>query len=185
MNAHLIPDDSRTVSELEAAGSQLWQLTLHNYSDVDWHLDRDGVFAKGFTQEVDRRIKLVGIRIGIKPDHVVARFGDHVIRHPDGLALDLEDYFTYVIETIADDETLLAQFLELVDDRSMARGRDGWESEKLLMEKLVGGVGCEVRVRGEALRKLGERLLSAVPKPKPTAGNVVSIPAQREGEAAA
>ena len=104
---------------------------------------------------------------------------------PDGLALDLEDYFTYVIETIADDETLLAQFLELVDDRSMARGRDGWEPEKLLMEKLVGGVGCEVRVRGEALRKLGERLLSAVPKAKPVAGNVVSIPAQRtEGRAA-
>jgi hypothetical protein len=84
VNTHLVPDDTRTVGELEAAGCQLWQLSLHNYSDVDWHLDRDGVFAKGFTQEVDRRIKLVGIRIGIKPDHVVARFGDHVIRHPDG-----------------------------------------------------------------------------------------------------
>jgi hypothetical protein len=84
VNAHLVPDDDRPVDELEAAGAQLWQLTLRTYDDVDWHLDRDGVFAKGCTQEVDRRIKLAGIRIGINPNHVVALFGDTVIRHPDG-----------------------------------------------------------------------------------------------------
>ena len=107
-------------------------------------------------------------------------------RHiPDGLLLDFEDYFTYVIETIADDETLLALFLELVEDRGLARGKDGWEPEKLLMEQLAERVGHEVPFRAEALRRLGERLLSAVPKSKPVAGNVVSIPAQRtEGRAA-
>lgn len=84
MNARLIPDDTRTVDELEAAGCQLWQLTLRTYADVDWHLDQDGVFAKGFTATDGRRLKLVGLRIGTKPGHVVARFGDHVIRHRDG-----------------------------------------------------------------------------------------------------
>ena len=104
---------------------------------------------------------------------------------PDGLLLDFEDYFTYVIETIADDEELLALFLELVEDRGLARGKDGWEPEKLLMEQLAERVGHEVPFRGEALHRLGKRLLSAVPKAKPVAGNVVSIPAQRtEGRAA-
>lgn len=105
---------------------------------------------------------------------------------PDGLLLDFEDYFTYVIETIADDEELLALFLELVADRGLARERDGWEPEKLLMEQLAERVGHEIPFRGEALRRLGERLLSAVPEPKRETGNVVSIPAQRrEGGAAA
>lgn len=108
-------------------------------------------------------------------------------RLPDGLLLDFEDYFTYVIETIADDEELLALFLELVEDRGLARERkhDGWEPEQLLMEQLAERVGHEVPVRGESLRKLGERLLSAVPKSKPEQGTVVSIPRQREGGAAA
>ena len=106
-------------------------------------------------------------------------------RLPDGLLLDFEDYFTYVIETIADDEELLALFLELVEDRSVSRERDGWEPEKLLMEQLAERVGHEIPFRGKALRLLGERLLSAAPKPKPE-GAVVSIPAQRrEGGAAA
>ena len=101
---------------------------------------------------------------------------------PDGLLLDFEDYFTYVIETIADDEELLALFLELVEDRGLAREKDGWEPEKLLMEQLAERVGHEVPFRGEALRRLGERLLSAAPKP--VAGNVVQLPGQRQAGAA-
>lgn len=103
-------------------------------------------------------------------------------RLPDGLALDLEDYFTYVVETIADDDELLGLLLEIVDDRNIAREHDGWEPEKLLVEQLATKVGFEVRVRGEALRKLGERLLSAAPKPE--AGVVVQLPGQRSAGAA-
>ncbi len=105
-------------------------------------------------------------------------------RLADGMALDMEDYFAYVVETIADDEDLLAQFLELVDDRNLAREHDGWEPERLLVEKLAAGVGTEVRVRGESLRKLGERLLSAAPKPKTEQGTVVQLPGQRRAGAA-
>ena len=103
-------------------------------------------------------------------------------RLPDGLLLDFEDYFTYVIETIADDEELLALFLEVVEDRSVSRERDGWEPEKLLMEQLAERVGHEVPFRGKALRLLGERLLSAAPKPE--TGAVVHLPGQRQAGAA-
>ncbi|MDX3714365.1 hypothetical protein PV733_36670 [Streptomyces europaeiscabiei] len=107
-------------------------------------------------------------------------------RLPDGLALDLEDYFTYVAETIADDDELLGLLVEIAEDRQNARNHkhDGWEPEKLLVEQLATKVGFEVRVRGEALRKLGERLLSAAPKPKPEAGVVVQLPGQRSAGAA-
>jgi len=107
-------------------------------------------------------------------------------RIPDGLLLDFEDYFTYVIETIADDEEILALFLEVVEDRGMARERrhDGWEPEKLLMEQLAERVGHEVPFRGKALRLLGERLLSAAPKPKTETGTVVQLPGQRQAGAA-
>ena len=104
-------------------------------------------------------------------------------RVPDGVFLDLEDYFTYVIETLTDDEAAFALLLEIAEDRSMVREHDGWEPERLLMERLAEQIGHEIPVRGKSLRRLGQRLLSAVPKP--VAGNVVSIPAQREGEAAA
>lgn len=103
-------------------------------------------------------------------------------RLPDGLLLDFEDYFTYVIETIADDEELLALFLELVEDRGLARDHDGWEPEKLLMEQLAERVGHEIPFRGKALRLLGERLLSAAPVLESAA--VVHLPRQREAGAA-
>lgn len=70
--------------ELEAAGCETWQLTYRTYSEVDHHIDQAGVFSKGYTRYVDGRLKLVGLRIGEKPGHVVAFFGDTVIRHPDG-----------------------------------------------------------------------------------------------------
>lgn len=106
-------------------------------------------------------------------------------RHlPDGLLLDLESYFVYVVETIADDPELLDLLMGIAEDRGTARERDGWEPEQLLVEQLAERVGHEIPFRGEALRKLGERLLSAVPKPKPVAGNVVQLPGQRQAGAA-
>lgn len=99
-------------------------------------------------------------------------------RLPDGLLLDFEDYFTYVVATIADDEELLALFLELADDRAQAREHDGWEPEKLLMEQLAERVGHEIPFRGKALAALAARLAAGVPAP------AVVIPAQREAGAA-
>lgn len=99
-------------------------------------------------------------------------------RLPDGMALDLEEYFAYVVATIADDPDAYALFQELVDDRAMAREHDGWEPERLLMEKLATTVGYEVPVRGEALARLADRLRAAAPAP------TAVIPAQREAGAA-
>ncbi|WP_460071136.1 hypothetical protein [Streptomyces sp. YKOK-I1] len=100
---------------------------------------------------------------------------------PDGMAIGVEDYFTYVIGVLADDPDAYAMFQDIVDDRALSREHDGWEPERLLLEKLAAFVGCEIRVRGESLRLLGERLLSAAPGPS----NVVPIPTQREDGAAA
>lgn len=69
---------------LEADGCTVRQLTERSYARIDHELDRDGVFAKQFTEMVDGKVTTVGMRIGIKPGHVVAYFGDWIIRHPDG-----------------------------------------------------------------------------------------------------
>jgi hypothetical protein len=69
---------------LEAEGCTVQQLTERSYARIDHELDRDGVFAKQFTEAVDDKVTTVGMRIGVKPGHVVARFGDWIIRHPDG-----------------------------------------------------------------------------------------------------
>ena len=44
----------------------------------------DGVYAKGYWQPVDGKTTVVGLRIGAGRDRIVAHFGDHVIRRPDG-----------------------------------------------------------------------------------------------------
>ncbi|MDT0387876.1 hypothetical protein [Streptomyces dubilierae] len=101
-------------------------------------------------------------------------------RIPDGLLLDFEAYFAYVVTTIADDPDLLDQFMEIVEDRGQSREHDGWEPEQLLLEKLATAVGYEVPIRGRALVQLADRLGAAVLAPVP------HIPAQRrEGGAAA
>jgi hypothetical protein len=100
-------------------------------------------------------------------------------RIPDGLLLDFESYFVYVIETIADDPELLDLLMEIVEDRAMARDHDGWEPEALLVEKLAERVGHEIPIRGRALAALADRLGAAVLRPR------LVIPAQREGGAAA
>jgi hypothetical protein len=61
-----------------------WELTPRSYAGIDKALDRDGVFAKAYTQYVDGVLTTVGMRIGEKPNHVVAYFGDTIVRRPDG-----------------------------------------------------------------------------------------------------
>jgi hypothetical protein len=75
-----------TLVALEAAGCKTWQLTERSYPRVDSEIDQLGVFAKQYTEcdEIDGHIVTVGMRIGVKPGHVVACFGDWIIRHPDG-----------------------------------------------------------------------------------------------------
>ncbi|MDX2841448.1 hypothetical protein PV377_21150 [Streptomyces ipomoeae] len=99
-------------------------------------------------------------------------------RIPNGLMLDFEDYFTYVVEQIADDEDCLALFMEIVSDRATSREHDGWEPERLYVEQLAGMVGHEIPFRGKALEALANRLKAGVPT------GSVSLPAQREAGAA-
>lgn len=77
-------DHCRPLVEAEAQGCRTWELTPRSYPRVDWEIDRLGVFTKQFTEMVDGKVTTVGMRIGVKPGHVVARFGDWIIRHPDG-----------------------------------------------------------------------------------------------------
>jgi hypothetical protein len=80
---HECPNCSPVV-ELEAAGCRTWQLTPRNYNRIAHQIDQLGVFTKDFTEDgPDGRLTVVGLRIGTKPGHVVARFGDWIIRHPD------------------------------------------------------------------------------------------------------
>ncbi len=99
-------------------------------------------------------------------------------RIPSGILLDVEEYFTHVITTIADNPELLGMLDEIVTDRAISRQHDGGEPEAMLLEKLAGEVGFEVPVRGEALARLADRLRAACPAP------AVVIPAQREAGAA-
>jgi hypothetical protein len=68
----------------EAVGCKTWQVTPRSISTVDWQLDRLNVFAKGYWQNVDGKLQVVGLRVGTGEDRVVALFGDWLIRHPDG-----------------------------------------------------------------------------------------------------
>ncbi|MFE6486619.1 hypothetical protein ACFVGN_27300 [Streptomyces sp. NPDC057757] len=76
----------RPLVELEAGGCATWQLTERSFSRVANEIDRlrPWVFTKGYWQEVDGKLQVVGLRIGQYPGHVVAYFGDWIIRHPDG-----------------------------------------------------------------------------------------------------
>lgn len=59
-------------------------LTEATFSRIDRWLDTIDVFAKGYWEEVDGKLVTTGLRIGTKPGHVVAKFGDTIIRHADG-----------------------------------------------------------------------------------------------------
>lgn len=123
------------------------------------------------------RIRLYLHRLFRKPA-ITGPMPFYTRRVPDGVLVDLEEYFTYVVTTIADDDDAFALFMDLVEDRATAREHDGWEPEKLLMERLAEQVGYEIPVRGVALARLADRLRAAAPAP------AVSIPAQREAGAA-
>jgi hypothetical protein len=100
-------------------------------------------------------------------------------RLPDGLALDLEAYLGYVVETIADDPEARALFDAVVEDRKLSREHDGWEPEELRMEALATFVGYEVMVRGKSLKRLGNRLLAAHAADNPKPRRVPAQPARR------
>lgn len=78
-------DHCRALVELEAAGCKTWELTPRNIDRVADEIDRlrPWVFTKGYWQEVDGKLQVVGLRIGERPNHVVAFWGDWIIRHPD------------------------------------------------------------------------------------------------------
>jgi hypothetical protein len=70
--------------ELEAAGCKTWQLTPRNIAAIDDLVDHDGHYAKGYFESVDGKTTCVGLRIGSGEHRIVARYGDHLIRRPDG-----------------------------------------------------------------------------------------------------
>ena len=71
---------------LEAEGCTVWRLTERSYARVEDEIDRlrPWIFTKGYWQTVDGKLQVVGLRIGERPGHVVAFFGDWIVRHPDG-----------------------------------------------------------------------------------------------------
>lgn len=70
--------------ELEAQGCKTWQLTPRNITAVDDEVDRDRIYAKGYWEWDGDQTVCIGLRIGTGETRIVARYGDHVIRHPDG-----------------------------------------------------------------------------------------------------
>ena len=62
-----------------------WVLAPEVYGAIDKALDKAGVFAKQYTEcDDDGHVVTIGMRIGEKPGHVVAVFGDTITRRPDG-----------------------------------------------------------------------------------------------------
>lgn len=74
----------RPLVELEATGCKTWQLTARNITRIDDLVDHDGHYAKGYFEAVDGKTTCVGLRIGTGETRIVARYGDHLVRHPDG-----------------------------------------------------------------------------------------------------
>lgn len=70
--------------ELEAQGCRTWLLTPRSITRIDDEVDRDGIYAKGYFERDGDKTVCVGLRIGTGETRIVARYGDHVIRHPDG-----------------------------------------------------------------------------------------------------
>ncbi|WP_030506410.1 hypothetical protein [Microbispora rosea] len=60
-------------------------LTPENYVRTANAIDRDGVFTKDYTRCVGDKLTVVGLRIGERPNHVVAFFGDTIVRHSAGM----------------------------------------------------------------------------------------------------
>lgn len=79
-------DHCRPLVEAEAAGCRTWEITPRSFGRVAGELDRmrPWVFTKGYWQEVDGKLTVVGLRVGTGEDRVVALWGDWLIRQPDG-----------------------------------------------------------------------------------------------------
>lgn len=71
--------------ELEAQGCRTWELIPRDFTRIADEIDRlrPWVFTKGYWQTIDGKARVVGLRIGERPNHVVAYFGDWIVRHPD------------------------------------------------------------------------------------------------------
>ena len=72
------------MTHTDAADCITWLVTPETITAVDDAVDSYGTYAKGFFEWVDGRTTVVGLRVGSGPDRVVARFGDTLVRHPDG-----------------------------------------------------------------------------------------------------
>ena len=59
-------------------------LTPSTLYAVDTWLDNAGVFAKQYWEQVDGELVITGLRIGHRPDHLLAKFGDAIVRHYGG-----------------------------------------------------------------------------------------------------
>ncbi|WP_432051768.1 hypothetical protein [Streptomyces xiamenensis] len=57
-----------------------WKLTPENYGHIDEATDRDNAFAKQYTAALNGQIVTVGMRIGERPNRIIARFGDTIVR---------------------------------------------------------------------------------------------------------
>lgn len=77
-------DFCRPVVELERQGWRAWYLTQRNIGQVDHEADKLGVYAKGYWQEVDGKLTVVGLRVGTGESRVVAYFGDWIAVSPRG-----------------------------------------------------------------------------------------------------
>ena len=60
-------------------------LTEKTYASIERELDRANVFTKQYTADRDGELTVVGMRIGQRPNHVVAYFGDTVRRSAQGV----------------------------------------------------------------------------------------------------
>ncbi|MGW4786166.1 hypothetical protein [Streptomyces sp. NPDC004230] len=76
----------RPVADLEAEGCCVWLMTPRSFSRIAKEIDRlrPWVFAKGYWEYVDGELVVTGLRVGTGEDRVVAKYGDWLIRHPDG-----------------------------------------------------------------------------------------------------
>lgn len=72
------------ITEAQAAGARTWQLHRTNLNAIDDAIDRDGIYAKGYWQDIDGTLTVTGLRIGTGETRQIAHWGDWIIRQPDG-----------------------------------------------------------------------------------------------------
>lgn len=78
------PSRPQALVEFEAQGCTTWQVTERSITRVDDDIDRLGVYAKGYWEDVDGKLVVTGLRVGTGATRVVAKWGDWLIRYPDG-----------------------------------------------------------------------------------------------------